>query len=200
MSTISSHPKVIIAVELTYTNPVTNANGLTTNGQIEVELTAYSMKLSASSNTALIGSTVLQPSKPVTSISIMPDLSTSSIIPNGIYLLFYDKDGIFTNIKTTILNVFFQSTGSIYEINNNPYNVQMPNNAYGYYSLFRLTKFPDPTQNIKDAVFLSALKHYVELIILNMTPSDKILLQPVNFTPNVKSEMYGLVNSYIGGI
>jgi len=192
MSLISNSQQVLIIVDLTYIEPVSTSQD--PYGKIGVDLIAYAMKIKnveSSKNTYITSTNGKQIPQ-----DIMPKMDDLS---NGIYLMFMDSAKIYTDVIQEIYNVFLQLKNSIYEIDPIPKNVKMENNySNSSYSLYRFLKFPDPSQNTKDIVFLNGIKHLIELIIINLSNSSDIMIRPISFTPPNPSIMYKLNNSFIG--
>jgi len=195
MSLISNYPKVLIIIELSYIEP--NQMQEEPYGKISINLIAYSMKLkNVSSSVNKYITSTNNNSNSSTQIGNLPNMDD---ISDGIYIMFMDKtdNKIYFDIINQISTFFVKLNNSIYEIDPKIKSVKIENNITT--PIYRFTKFPDSTQNIRDNVFLYGIKHLIELIIINTSNSNDIIIKPIQFNPN-KSDtiLYKFDNASIG--
>lgn len=199
MSLISNYPKVLIIIELSYIDP--NQMQGEPYGKININLIAYSMKLKNDPSSVNKYITSTNPTNPTnTSLSDLPKMDDFS---DGIYIMFMDKtiDKIYIEMIKQISAFFVKLNNSIYETDSNIKSVKMENDITNQaYSLYRFTKFPDSTQDIRDNVFIYGIKHLIELIIINTSISNDIIIKPIQFNPTNKSNtgLYKFDNALIG--
>ena len=197
MSLISNSQQVLILVELTSIDP-TNSE----NRKINIDVFAFSMKLKnvQTSENKFIVSTDITSS----GISQMSQLPHIEDLQNGIYIMVQDKTNnkIYNSLVENIYLIFKEFKNTIYDIETNPKSVKLINNTKNIpYNIYRFTKLPDTTQNIKDKIFVYGIKNLVELIIISTSPSKDINLKLcTGFTNNSEAiyEQCSINNSTVG--
>ncbi len=111
---------------------------------------------------------------------------------------------IYSDIIKQISAFFVKLNNSIYEIDPNIKSVEIENDMTNQiYPIYRFIKYPDPTQNIRDTVFIYGIKHLIELIIINTSSSNDIIIKPMQFNLTKSSNtsingLYKLDNASIG--